>query len=234
MAEFDGVTLVASGVAEADFNRMFVFAPVKDAAGAIGRARGFFGALTLPWCLVAGPEVAAAMAGVVAASGLLPGGTSPLMIRESATIAPPQPGFDIRPVGTKQEADVFARTMEAGFEAARGLFRVLAAPGAWDAPEVTHYIGYDAGQPVATATLVAAAGLAGVYNVAVAPAHRRRGFGDALTRRAAGDGLARGCTASVLQPTRMGLPLYRRLGYRWAGEYCVWYAPPPAPSMRDT
>jgi ribosomal protein S18 acetylase RimI-like enzyme len=61
-----------------------------------------------------------------------------------------------------------------------------------------------------------------IWWVAVAPEARGRGLAAGLMRRALADGKARGCTTSTLQATKLGQPVYERLGYRGLGPIEMW------------
>jgi GNAT superfamily N-acetyltransferase len=63
--------------------------------------------------------------------------------------------------------------------------------------------------------------------VATEPDHRRHGYGGLATQAASNRGFELGAKAVVLQASPMGLPVYRRLGYRALCEYTIW-APPGA------
>jgi ribosomal protein S18 acetylase RimI-like enzyme len=63
-----------------------------------------------------------------------------------------------------------------------------------------------------------AAGVVGIYSVATPPEHRRKGYGEAITRAAMQ--VAR--LPAVLQPSAMGEGLYRRLGFEPVGEVTNW------------
>ena len=85
------------------------------------------------------------------------------------------------------------------------------------------WVGYDAGQPVCTAVSAADQTSVGLYSVATMPGHRRRGYGEAITRHAFGEAAARsGLSRSILQSTPAGLKLYRRMGYRARTRITVW------------
>ena len=67
-----------------------------------------------------------------------------------------------------------------------------------------------------------------VYWVAVVPVARCRGLAAGLMRRAPADGRERGCEVSTLQATKLGQPVYKRLGYRAFGTFEMWERRAPA------
>jgi GNAT superfamily N-acetyltransferase len=81
-----------------------------------------------------------------------------------------------------------------------------------------HYLGWLHGEPVAIASLLLYAGVAGVYGVATIPEARRQGIGAAMTLHALHVARALGYRIAVLSPTEMSLQIYRRLGFQ---EYCT-------------
>lgn len=85
-----------------------------------------------------------------------------------------------------------------------------------------HYRPYSAlrkGHVVGTSLLSPGGGLAGIYNVCTLPEERGRGIGRAVTLAALRSAYARGYHYATLQSSKMGLPIYRRLGFE---ELCTF------------
>ena len=85
-------------------------------------------------------------------------------------------------------------------------------------------VAYLDGLPVATAASVRSGKVLGLYNVATAPGHRKRGIAEAITRHlidSAGD-----AEALVLQSTAHGFPLYERIGFRSVTRILVYNSMP--------
>ena len=61
--------------------------------------------------------------------------------------------------------------------------------------------------------------------VATEPDRRRHGYGGLATQAASNRSFELGAKAVVLQASPMGLPVYRRLGYRSLCEYTIWSPP---------
>ena len=65
-------------------------------------------------------------------------------------------------------------------------------------------------------------GDAGVTYVAARPEARGKGLVATLLRQALREALARGCTTATLESTRLGRPVYERLGFRSLGTLQMW------------
>ncbi|WP_020385719.1 GNAT family N-acetyltransferase [Kribbella catacumbae] len=81
-----------------------------------------------------------------------------------------------------------------------------------------HYLGYLGDQPVATATVFLAAGVAGLYFVMTVPEARRRGIGAAITAAVLREARDSGSQYAVLGASPAGRSVYGGLGFR---EYCA-------------
>src|SRR5260370_22575985 len=80
-----------------------------------------------------------------------------------------------------------------------------------------HYIGWLHGEPVAIASLLFHAGVAGIYGIATIPQARRRGVGAAMTLHTMREARKQGYRIAILSPTEMSIAIYRRIGFQ---EFC--------------
>jgi GNAT superfamily N-acetyltransferase len=86
----------------------------------------------------------------------------------------------------------------------------------------TAYVARLGGRPVGCLTLLREGADAGVFLVGTVPEARGRGLARRLLLRALHDARAAGATVSTLQSSRLGYPVYLRLGYRDLGRLGMW------------
>jgi hypothetical protein len=94
-------------------------------------------------------------------------------------------------------------------------------------PHARLYAGRVEGAVVATSMTIATGAVAGIYWVATVEAQRGRGYGEALTWAAVRGGRELGCRIASLQASKLGRPVYARMGFEHVLDY-VHYAPPEA------
>jgi ribosomal protein S18 acetylase RimI-like enzyme len=90
------------------------------------------------------------------------------------------------------------------------------------------WVAYENGIPVGTAAAVLAGGVTGLYNIAILPEYRRRGYGTAVTRLAAqaafrqGSEDKLGANKLILQASAQGVRMYERMGFRTVTRIAVY------------
>lgn len=97
------------------------------------------------------------------------------------------------------------------------MFKIL-----MEAPEVRLYLGRIDGEAIGTSMMFLSSGVAGLYQVEVSPEHRRRGIGTAMTLAPMEDARQLGYRIAVLQASKMGEPVYRKIGFKsyFRYNYC--------------
>jgi GNAT superfamily N-acetyltransferase len=78
------------------------------------------------------------------------------------------------------------------------------------------------GEPVASTVSLHHGGDCSIWWVATVPDMRGRGLAPGLMRRALAHGRDNDCTVTTLQATKLGEPVYERLGYRSFGTMEMW------------
>jgi predicted GNAT family acetyltransferase len=84
------------------------------------------------------------------------------------------------------------------------------------------FVGRVNGEPVTGAMAYVSDDVVGIYDVATPPEHRRRGYGEAITKAAIAAGQD---VPAWLDPSDMALPMYRRIGFEPIGRYTAWLRP---------
>jgi len=257
VSELRGVTIASLGAQFQMFNAAFLSAPVEtveELEERVETARAHFAARAMDWsfwfcqdwlasgarrklsraCQGAGLRLCAEMPGMVAAEIRKPGRRLPEM--------------EFRRVVRGQEVEDFRAVGATCFHVPLGWFSEVFDHDMARRAEFVCWVGYVGGEPVATAATVRApAAVIGVYNVATAPAHRGRGYGESITRyaidaarassadgsdaarasRAGGSGAARlGNDRVILQSTSHGYGLYQRMGFGEVTRIVVYNSVP--------
>lgn len=129
-------------------------------------------------------------------------------------------GLRVERLTEVDELTVWAQTLGRGFgegvkeaEWVASVYRRLGVADPW-----RHYVGYLEDEPVATATVFLAAGVAGLYFVMTVPEARRRGIGAAITAAVLREARDSGLEYAVLGSSPSGHSVYAGLGFR---ELCA-------------
>lgn len=230
------VSIASSNVAWTMMNAAFLPSPVdspqaleRAAAAASAyfqpRGRGWMFALCEDWL---SPRLRERVGEVLAPQGL----TLSLMATGMVTerLAPalrPMPSLEVRGTQNKQArmdlADVNSRCYALPLEQGREAFDV---PSLFETDN-KGFVGYRQEEAATAGAVMRLGGVAYVSMVATLPAHRRLGCAEALMRRALDEAHRDwGVERTVLHATAVGLPVYRRLGYRAVTRFHFYLAPP--------
>jgi len=175
------------------------------------------------------------LASCLQAHGLMLGGTMPgmgidLQILPDSLPLPPEVTID--EVTDKPALQHWVQALSLGFGLSVEVVDVFARAsdmlGYGEQAPIRNFVAYRKGEPVGTSTLYLGAGVAGIYCVAVLPEARQQGIGAAIT--AAPLQIARdlGYRIGTLQASKMGEPVYRRLGFQEHGQFAMYGWPNPA------
>lgn len=212
---------VATGVPSPLFNPVLrISVDRNEIADAIEEAREWYRTRRLPWSWYFGPASRpASFVRELERRGFAKVNEPPGMAADLANIDDLDPGAIVRIERVADRAmvdqwfDVFAPAFELSRGAAAAFRDLIVAGGQGDDAPMRNYIAFAGSTPVATGSLVPAAGVGGIYNIATRADRRGHGIGRAITyalmREAAGLGYA----VAILWSTTAGLPVYRRLGF---------------------
>ncbi|GAA1872180.1 hypothetical protein GCM10009687_45090 [Asanoa iriomotensis] len=173
----------------------------------------------LPWSLqVRGAAEADRVASIAARHGLENRTTQPFMLKD-LTGRDEVTGAVRRVSGADQH--LYRRALADGFEAPEHIFDGFSAPALLDHPATRAYVVEVAGEVVATSFGVLVDDLVGVFNIAVPPEHRRRGYGRLATAAVLRDAYPDGAHTAFLHASAMGAPLYASMGFHTAETWNV-------------
>lgn len=208
--------------------RANVAAVTVDAA--IDEAIGAFAQRGIPWYWIVGPaSTPSDLPARLQAHGFHHVGQCPAMSLELPTtelaITLP-PDLVIQPVTAGATLELWLQTPKIEDEVPPAIITQAQAiqrasvghPGKYE------FVGLLDGVPVATATLLLAGGVAGIYGIDTVAAARRRGIGAAMTLTALRAAQRQGYRIATLQASPLGFPVYQRLGFALCHQFDI-YAP---------
>ena len=127
---------------------------------------------------------------------------------------PAHPRLEFVRVRTQDElqayADINSRAYGFALESGRD---GLNGSELWTSEEMHAYLGVEGGTPVSTAATIRVNGSLFLVAVATTPEAQRKGYGEAVSRKALFEGArATGLTRTVFQASLAGAPVYERIG----------------------
>jgi GNAT superfamily N-acetyltransferase len=150
--------------------------------------------------------------------GLKEGWAIPGMILDVGTVdrEPLPKGLEIQQVTDTESLRVCGDTLAEGFELRDEIGKSVsdAVISYGMSPTRRWFLGRLNGKAVTVSLLVLHARFAGIYCVATIPEARGKGLGYAITREPLIAAKNEGYNIAVLEASRMGFPVYRRIGFR--------------------
>jgi ribosomal protein S18 acetylase RimI-like enzyme len=223
-----------SGLAAPQFNGVLRVRSASSVGQAVAAARTDLAGL--PWWWWVGPDSPEGTAAALERHGGRELAVLPVMVRPlghpDGTRAPAgsddaRAGLRVETVRDGERLEELVRTYRTSMGIASGLEAdmVRIESQRADNADIIRLAAVLDGRVVGSTVVITAHGVAGIFLVHVAEAHRRRGIGAALTTAALRVGQERGmrCAALVASPT--GEPLYRRLGFTKMAEYHLFAFP---------
>ena len=130
--------------------------------------------------------------------------------------------FEIREAQDRQELRPLCDIEMLGFgsseETAENYYETYCNIGFGPGTAWRHYIGWLQNVPVASASLLLHAGVAGIYGVSTVPDARNKGIATAMTKHVLREAKALGYAVAVLSPSDMSIRIYQGLGFQ---HYCT-------------
>lgn len=227
---------VGTGIAHPFFNGVYrTLLPASEADEYVDETLAYFTSKRIPWWWWTWPSAEPAdLRDRLTARGMALLASFPVMSVDLRAIREdwswPE-GLTIARVANADMLEKWTQPAAVALGLAEGVSRFIAVFSALgfeeDAP-VQSYIGYVEGIPVATSQMFLGAGVAGIYSVGTIPEYRGRGIGKALTIAPLRDARTMGYRWGILESSKMGLPVYLRIGFREDCQLQVHGPPPPA------
>lgn len=151
------------------------------------------------------------------AGHVLDGNPAAMVLDLNSFEPPPEPDCDDWGRATTTE---MGEVNEVAYSFNDGSF--IRAAEAMDPDNFHLYAARDDGRPLCVLGVHDCAGDAGIFFVGTVPDARGRGLAGALLGQAVAEARGRGNEISTLQATKMGTPVYSRLGYRHIGRLQMW------------
>jgi GNAT superfamily N-acetyltransferase len=216
--ESPDVILTNSRAPVAEFNQGFLKRPGYKLDRALRRAIEFYRASGLPFRLNLRADETAAAA-ELEARGFRRVEHVPAMVLSPIRETAPTDGLTLRQIEDAKTLADFQATAFESFGFPVELAPVALTEELMRLPHVTSFVGYVDETPACCSLLLITGDVAGIYWVGSVERYRRRGFGAAVTAHAVSVAAAQRCRLVTLQASKMGEPVYRRLGFETVYQY---------------
>ncbi len=218
--EDDGVLAISTGFPVAMLNIGFIQEPLADPEAAFTKIVKFFDDRSIPFVVRIREGVDPKSEEAATAMSMPYSDTVPGMAMFPIGEPPPLPeGVSVQRVSDEEALANYRQVMADGFGMPLKMVERMIQPSFLELAGWQSFLASVDGQPVATTSLYASAGTAGIYNVTTLEEYRGRGIGAAITWQGVARGREMGCTVATLQASAMGKPVYERMGFRTVAPY---------------
>jgi GNAT superfamily N-acetyltransferase len=182
---------------------------------------------SLAWSIHVRGEAGERLASIAGSHGLERRWTLPFMMKSLGEGDSRRPGGEpaIRRV-FGNDGDLYRRAMAASFEAPAEFYALASSHAVMDYRDSRAYVVEIDGETVATAYGILVDDMVGLYNVAVPPRWRGRGYARIATEAILRDAFGAGAHTAFLHATTVGLPLYQAIGFQVAEKWTLFTAIP--------
>ena len=215
------VAIVCCGLPAESLNWGFLKPPYADAPATAEAVRDYFAERKLPFNLTFREKDPHPLLDAFTAAGWRrkPDPTPGMTLALPARAPAPPASLSIERVRTLSQLAAFRDVAFRGFGYPPAIAHHFLPDRLLELPQVRAYAGLVGGELVATSLLIATGRVAGIYWVATLEAQRGRGYGEALTWASVAGGSEFGCDVASLQASKLGRPVYTRMGFEHALDY---------------
>jgi len=216
--EGDGVSaaIVPGSPKRSFFNSVLYADPAAMIDSIDGLAAAYAHAGIQAWTVWV-PEADTEVAEALEAAGHQLDATPRAMAARLGELRPPDPDPELE-IREDRDYERLSSLNEVAYGFAPGEFPVMQG----DLSALRVYLGSVGGETVACAGAFARGGDCEIVFVAVLPEGRGRGISGRLMARALADAAEQGLETTTLQATKLGFPVYVKLGYTDYGELQMW------------
>jgi ribosomal protein S18 acetylase RimI-like enzyme len=202
----------------------------QDDDALVRQALSEVAAAGMPHSLLLRSPADVALRALPPALGMLPHPDLPLMTLSDLsaverTLA--EPAIAVRRL-EPAESKLHCAVAAGGFGLPEEIMTTVSGPATLALAGVKAYVGELDGEAATTALAIRRGSHVGIFNVATSSAHRRRGYGVAVTAIAVRDAFADGARCAWLQSSQMGRGVYERLGFCLSESWTLWVSADPA------
>lgn len=226
----DGVAYTASELPGPGFNFAACLGRCPPLAAVLPVAREFFADADKGWGILVEGDAGHPIEAAVQVAGWQVAEDEPaFVLPDLRTVSNPTTrpdGLVLRPVRTRADTITFTEVCTIAFQAPPELATLIMPSDAFARDPAMHWlIGEYDGRSVAAGGYYRTGDLAVICAVATLVEYRGRGIGSALVRACLVDAANKGCTAAALRSGPNSVPLYERLGFRYACQHRTYAAP---------